>query len=84
MISTNQIRAARAFLRWTVKDLASVSGVSVPTIHRMEQEDGVPSGRSQTLSLIQTSFEKVGIEFIGTPQNGAGVRFKPTEKGSQV
>jgi hypothetical protein len=33
---------------------------------------------------IKRVFEEAGVEFIGTPQNGAGVRFKPTEKGSQV
>ena len=77
MITTAQIRAARGLLRWTVKDLAEKSGVSTPTIHRLEQEDGIPSGRSQTLAEIQKAIEKAGVEFIGTPENGAGVRFKP-------
>jgi len=75
-ITTGQMRAALAFLRRTAKDLSEASGVSVPTIHRLEQEEGIPSGRSQTLSLIQASLERAGIEFIGTPEDRPGVRFK--------
>lgn len=74
MISGSQIRMARAALRWSIKDLAKCSGVSVPTIFRLEQEDGLPSSRSQTLMDLKNTFEAAGIEFIGTPDNGAGVR----------
>jgi transcriptional regulator with XRE-family HTH domain len=76
MISTAQIRAARALLRWTALDLANGSGVGVATIRRIETFDGVPSSNARTLELIQAAFEKAGIEFIGTPNNGPGVRFK--------
>lgn len=68
MITGGQIRSARAFLRWTIKDLASASGVSVPTIHRFEQEEGIPPSRSQTLIDLQRAFEEAGVEFIGTPE----------------
>jgi transcriptional regulator with XRE-family HTH domain len=68
MITGGQIRSARAFLRWTIKDVASASGVSVPTIHRFEQEEGIPPSRSQTLVDLQRAFEEAGVEFIGTPE----------------
>lgn len=71
-----QIRAARVLLKWTIKDLAAASGVSTPTIQRLEQDEGVASGRMQTIAEIINAFGKAGIEFIGTPENGAGVRFK--------
>ena len=48
MISTEQIRAARALLRWTAQNLADVSGVGVATIRRIELMDGVPSGQVRT------------------------------------
>ena len=76
MITGIQIRAARAVLRWSIKDLAAKSGVSVPTIFRLEQEDGIPSSRSHTLADLKATFEKAGIEFIGTPEDRPGVRFK--------
>ncbi|MFM8608203.1 MAG: helix-turn-helix domain-containing protein, partial [Hyphomicrobiales bacterium] len=72
-----QIRAARVLLKWTIKDLAAASGVSAPTIQRLEQDEGVAAGRMQTIAEIINAFSKSGIEFIGTPENGAGVRFKP-------
>ena len=77
MITGPQIRGARGFLRWSISDLAKASGVSVPTIQRLEMDDGVPSGRSQTLAEIKTALETAGIEFIGAPDNGPGVRFRP-------
>ena len=76
VITGGQIRAARAFLRWTIKDVASASGVSVPTIHRFEQENGVPPSRSQTLMDLKRAFEDAGVEFIGTPDDNPGVRLK--------
>jgi len=84
MITGSQIRGARGILKLSLKDLALKSGVSLPTIQRLEQADGIPVTKIQTLSAIKSALEAGGIEFIGTPQNGAGVRFKPTEKGSQV
>ena len=63
-------------MRWTVKDLSNASGVSVPTLHRLEQEEGIPSGRSQTLSDVQKALEKAGIEFTGKPDECPGVTFR--------
>lgn len=63
-------------LRWTAQDLANASGVGVATIRRMEVEDGLPSSQIRSLSAIQTAFEAAGIEFIGTPEDGPGVRLK--------
>jgi DNA-binding XRE family transcriptional regulator len=84
MMTSSQIRAARAFLEWSSDDLAGRVGLSRQTIFKLEHAAGVPPSRTQTLMKIKRVFEEAGVEFIGTPQNGAGVRFKPTEKGSQV
>ena len=77
MITGGQVRAARGFLKWSIADLASKSGVSVPTIQRLEQADGIPGTKAQTLVDLRAAFEEAGLEFIGTPENGPGVRFKP-------
>lgn len=38
--------------------------------------EGVPSAQAKTLEIIQSAFEAAGIEFIGNPEQGAGVRWK--------
>ena len=45
----------------------------------MESADGIPAGNVKTLTAVKTAIEKAGIEFIGTPENGAGVRWRPTQ-----
>ncbi len=82
MITAAQIRAARALLRWTGQDTATKSGVSLPTIKRLEQLDGVPPSRSQTLLDLQRAFEAAGVEFIGSPDDGPGVRLVQRAKKS--
>jgi transcriptional regulator with XRE-family HTH domain len=76
LITSDQIRAARALLRWSGKDLAEKTGLGFSTLMRLEVLDGVPSAQAKTLENIQKAFEKAGIEFIGTPEDGAGVRWK--------
>ena len=76
MITSDQIRAARALLRWSGKDLAEKTGLGFSTLMRLEVLDGVPSAQARTLEAIQKAFEQAGIEFIGTPEEGAGVRWR--------
>ena len=76
MITGLQIRAARSALRWSVVDLSDRSGIAVRTIKRLEPADGVPPSRSSTLVDVQRAFEAAGIEFIGTPDDGPGIRLR--------
>jgi transcriptional regulator with XRE-family HTH domain len=76
LITSDQIRAARALLRWSGKDLAEKTGLGFSTLMRLEVLDGVPSAQAKTLENIQKAFEKAGIEFIGSPDEGAGVRWQ--------
>jgi hypothetical protein len=80
MISTGQLRAARALLRWTAQNLADASGVGVATIRRMEVLDGVPSGQIRSLSAIQSALEAAGIEFTGSAEDHPGVRLLTNTK----
>ena len=76
MITSAQIRAARGLLNWSRKDLAEHSGISFASMMRLESFDGVPASNFKTLEAIKNTFEAAGIEFIGTPDNGAGIRWK--------
>lgn len=77
MITSAQIRAARSMLDWSRERLSQKSGVGISALMRFESADGVPSGNIKTFDAVQKAFEQAGIEFIGTPDNGAGVRWKP-------
>ena len=76
MITSAQIKAARALLGIKVANLAELAGVGFTTIIRLESADGVPNGNIKTFDAVQKAFDKAGIEFIGSPEDGAGVRFK--------
>ena len=76
MITSGQIKAARALVGMTAAKLAALSGVAYTTVVRMESSDGIPSGQVKTLDAVQKVLEEAGVEFIGTPESGAGVRWK--------
>jgi len=76
LITSGQIKAARALLGLTVAELAKTAGIGFTTMVRLESADGVPSGNVKTLSSVKSVIEKAGIEFIGTPESGAGVRWR--------
>ena len=76
MITGVQIRAARFALRLSAQELAKLASVSLPTIQRLEQVDGVPSSRASTLGDVQKALEAAGIEFIGSPDDGLGIRLR--------
>ncbi len=80
MITAAQMRAARALLGVDQRQLAELSGVSLPTIQRMEGSDGTVRGVIETLTKIVAAFDAAGIELIGdnapSAGQGRGVRFK--------
>ena len=76
MITSDQIRAARALLRWSGKDLAEKSGIGFSTLMKMESDPGVPNSNFKTFDALKKAFEDAGVEFIGTPDQGAGVRWR--------
>jgi transcriptional regulator with XRE-family HTH domain len=71
-----QIRAARALLNWSASEVADKFGSTRNTIQRLEQAEGVPSTKLQTILELKRVFEDAGIEFIGTPEDNPGVRLK--------
>lgn len=75
-VSIRQIKAARALLGWSQDDLAQQSGISAPTVKRLEAADGDIGGRPETGEALVTTIEKAGVEFIAENGGGAGVRLK--------
>lgn len=76
MITSGQIRAARALLNWSRAELSSESGIGLSALMRIESAEGVPGAHSKTLETVQKTFEEAGIEFTGSPDSQAGVRWK--------
>jgi DNA-binding XRE family transcriptional regulator len=76
LVSTRQIKAARALLGWSQADLAQESGVSEPTIARLEAVDGDLGGRENTAQKIRNAIEAAGVHFFAENGGGEGVRLR--------
>jgi len=74
LITSDQIRAARAMLRWSSADLSERAGLGTATLKRLEVQVGIPNVNTKTLVAIKDALEKAGIEFTGEPDNAPGVR----------
>lgn len=86
MITAAQLRAARALLGVDQRQLAELSGLSVPTIQRMEASDGVIRGNVDSLMKLIRGLESAGIELIGegavSQGGGRGVRLRNAQERS--
>jgi predicted transcriptional regulator len=80
VITSAQIRAARALLGIDQKTLARHSGLSLPTIQRMEASAGQVRGVVGSLVKLVDALDSLGIDLIGenvpSPTGGRGVRLK--------
>jgi transcriptional regulator with XRE-family HTH domain len=80
MITAAQLRAARALLGLDQRKLAGLSGLSLPTIQRMEGSEGVIRGNVDSLMKLVSALEAAGIVLIGegsvSAEGGRGVRLK--------
>ncbi|MBI0538982.1 XRE family transcriptional regulator [Roseomonas sp. KE2513] len=76
MLTSDQIRAARALVRWSAEDLARESGVGLSTVRRIEAADGVPSASAKNLASLQRSLETAGVIFVPENGDGPGVRLR--------
>lgn len=88
MITSTQMRAARALLGIDQKTLAERAGVSLPTIQRMEASHGNVRGVVDTLVKVVEALDRAGIEIIGdnavSDGGGRGVRFKTPLEGGKT
>lgn len=85
MITSAQLRAARALLGIDQKTLAERAGVSLPTIQRMESSRGNVRGVVDTLVKVVEALDRAGIELIGdnavSEGGGRGVRLRTPSVG---
>lgn len=73
-ITSEQIKAARAALGWTILQIAETTQIGSATLKRYEASSGVPRSRKGHLNRLREHFEAAGIEFIGSPGNRPGIR----------
>lgn len=80
MITAAQLRSARALLGVDQRQLAELSGLSVPTIQRMEASEGVIRGNVDSLMKLIAALDGAGILLIAegesSPEGGRGVRLR--------
>ena len=88
MLTAPQLRAARALLGIEQRKVAEVSGLSVPTIQRMEASEAIIRGNVDSLMKLIGALELLGVELIGEGQasamGGRGVRLKADYKPAKI
>jgi hypothetical protein len=75
-LTSGQIRAGRALIRWTAEDLARVSALAVTTIRRAELTENQTSLTAANDLAIRRALESAGVEFIDENGGGPGVRLR--------
>jgi len=84
MLTAAQIRAARALLGWSQPALAKESGVSLPTIVRMESQLGPGRSSAANVDAVRRALEKAGVLFLEADDAnsvGPGVRLRQDRDG---
>lgn len=88
MITSAQMRAARALLGIDQKTLAEMAGVSLPTIQRMEASSGNVRGVVDTLIKVVEALDRAGVELLSDNQpsrdGGRGVRLKEAAGNARI
>jgi hypothetical protein len=83
MLTSSQIRAARALLRWRALDLARESAVGVATIRRAELTDSNTSMTVANDAAVRRALETAGVEFIDENGGGSGVRLRKRQRAKK-
>jgi predicted transcriptional regulator len=76
VITSEQVRAARALIRWEQRDLAETSKVSLPSIKRLETTPGPLAAQARTVEALRAALEAAGVEFTNGDQPGVRMRAK--------
>jgi transcriptional regulator with XRE-family HTH domain len=82
-LTSAQLRAARALIRWSAEDLARETALSVATIRRAELSDGETSMTAANDLAVRRALEMAGVEFIDENGGGPGVRLRKLPQGRQ-
>ena len=76
LLTSAQIRAARALVRWSAEDLARQTSLSVTTIRRAELANEETSMTTANDLAVRRALEVAGVEFIDENGGGPGVRLR--------
>jgi hypothetical protein len=80
-VTSAQIRAGRALIRWSAEDLARASAVGLTTIRRAELTEGETSMTTANNLAVRRALEAAGVEFIDENGGGPGVRLRKSNEG---
>lgn len=75
-ITSAQLRAARALLRWSAVELAEAARVGVATVRRAELAEGQVQMTLANEAALRRALELAGVDFIDENGGGAGVRLR--------
>src|ERR1700733_15313179 len=82
-LTSAQIRAARALIRWSAEDLEKESALGTATIRRAELRDSGTKLTAANDLAVRRALEKAGVEFIDeSEKEGSGVRLKKPSHGA--
>jgi hypothetical protein len=84
LLTSGEIRAARALIRWTAEDLSRQSAVSLRTIRRAELAEDETSMTAANDLAIRHALEAAGIEFIDENGGGPGVRLRKEPRPRKI
>jgi hypothetical protein len=79
-LTSAQIRAARALIRWSAEDLARHASLGVTTIRRAELQDDKTSMTASNDQAVRRALESAGVEFIDANGGGPGVRLRQPQQ----
>jgi hypothetical protein len=79
-LTSAQIRAARALLRWSAEDLARASALGITTIRRAELTEDETSLTAANDLAVRRTLEAAGVEFIDGNGGGPGVRLRQRQR----
>jgi transcriptional regulator with XRE-family HTH domain len=80
MISTRQVKAARALLAWSQRDLAEKAGLPDSAVARIEEGDGPLLEANGEEARLLAALRKAGVAFMEEDGGGAGVKVRPTRR----
>ena len=83
LLSSAQIRAARALLKWSAQELADASALGVNTIRRAETAEENIALTTANSMVLRRTLEAAGVEFIDENGGGPGVRLRAPQKGAK-
>jgi hypothetical protein len=79
-LTSAQMRAARALIRWSAEDLARETALSVTTIRRAELTEETTSMTAANDLAVRRTLEAAGVEFIDENGGGPGVRLRKPKR----